>query len=334
MVRALCLAVAMATAPPAAEDLAPIDDGGRKIVGVVTFDGSSTYGAPLSLELSAALRRRGHWARGGRSLNQVKSDLGCHNYEVACMSKAAELFGSNYVLFGTLRAEGSVHQLEMFLLDAEAGKVQSHVSAAIPEYDLSDGSIETKADLLLGQLWPEPGTRPAEFVPPPKPPPRRADAGPVPKWGYQKGYVDPWKWTGVGMGIGMTTFGIIMTSVAAGRLRQPGGPLERELFATAEASLNDGNPENDIDPAAGGDLCRQAFTAPADQPERVTNASVAQVCQNIDAWKTANWVGLGTTLIGAVSLGVFVPLLFYNGPNSKAARARVKASRRGLTLRF
>jgi hypothetical protein len=271
------------------------------------------------------------------------------------MARAAELFDSQLVLYGTLRAEGEVHQLEMFLLDAQRAEVQSHVSASIPAYDLSDASIENKAIDLLAQLWPLPTTA-QDPVPTAPPHPSTAAAAPTPepaergklRWGLHKP-VPPWKWAGVGVSAGVMVTGAVLTGIGFARLRQPGGPLERELFKEAEESLTDtwgdehpddpSRPadsllvENDIDPEAGGDLCARAEATPGGNRHEVTNADVAAVCREIDRWRVTSTVGLAMAVVGAVGVVTFTTLLFvHRGP--AGARARVTPRPDGLAVRF
>jgi hypothetical protein len=345
----LVLAAAVAAPPPAppaspawGRQSAAQDEGERRVVGVVTFEGSSDHAAALSRSMSNALRRRGHASKGGRSLQQVQTQLGCTNYEPSCMAKAGELFGSELVIYGTLRADGDVHQLEMFLLDAERGEVRSHVSAAIPEHDLSDGSIENKAVDLLAQLWPTPTTdraaTPFATPPPEAARPTREDIGPTKaRWGRQTP-IKPWKWAGFGTSAGVLAIGTVLASVGGSRIRQ-GGPLERELFAQADESLADvdgnGNPTpgNDIDRTQGGDLCQRAEASPPDQPNAVTNRDVATVCRQARVWTTVTNAGTAMAVIGLVGVATFTTLFFVHR-EPIGARARIVPTPDGVAVHF
>jgi hypothetical protein len=357
------LGVALAEPAPHAADAeaaavtAPADDGARRVVGVVTFEGSSTHAAALSRALSAALRGRGHWARGGRSLSQVQTQLGCTNYETACMAKAAKLFEAELVVYGTLRADGNVHQLEVFLLDASRGEVQSHVSAAIPERDLADTSIDNKAHDVLDQLWPLPTN--AGPPPPPSPaeawqdvegpPPRTSEEGERGKlrWGVERP-IKKWKWAGFGASAGVLGIGTVLAIVGATRLRQPGGPLERELFKQADESLTDTygdqfgpshpranelNPENDVDRSLGGNLCGVAESAPPGMPDRVTNSDVAIVCRDIRLWTGVTNASYAMVAIGLVGVATFTTLMFVHRERP-GTRARISPRPGGLSVRF
>jgi hypothetical protein len=344
----LILGVALAAPPPAPPTsatsgaAAPVDEGTRRSVGVVTFEGSSEHASTLSRAMSSALRRRGHWSRGGRSLQQVQNQLGCTDYQPVCMAKAAQLFESELVLYGTLRAQGEVHQLEMFLLDAERGEVQSHVSAAIPAYDLSDGSIENKAVDLLAQLWPLPTTQaPAEpSTSPPFPAVASADEpaerGKL-RWGRHTP-VPAWKWAGFGVSAGVMVVGTVLAVAGTTRIA-PGGKLERELFKEADESLTDldqdgfPNTANDVDRSQGGDLCALAEAPPPGEPDRVTNRDVATVCREARLWTAATNTGIAFAVVGLVGVATFTTLMFVHRERP-GARARVAPRIDGLAVKF
>jgi hypothetical protein len=350
-------ATEVADAEAADAATAPEDDGPRRIVGVVTFEGSSPHAAALSRALAAGLRGRGHKAPGGLSLTQVQTELGCTNYEPPCMAKAAQLFEAELVVYGTLRADGNVHQLEAFLLDASRGEVQSHVSAAIPERDLADTSIDNKALDVLDQLWP----LPTNGGPPPPPPPAEAfedveGVRPRPaadgepgklRWGRERP-VKKWKWAGFGATAGVLGVGTVLAIVGATRIRQPGGPLERELYKQADESLTDTygdqfgpahpsanelNPENDVDRSEGGNLCGIAESPPPGMPERVTNADVATVCKDIRIWTAITNAGTAMAVVGLVGVVTFTTLMFVHRERA-GARARVSPRPDGLSVRF
>ena len=345
----LALGAALAAPPPAppaspawGSERASQDAGTRRVVGVVTFEGSSAHAAALSRAMANALRRRGHASKGGRSLQQVQTELGCTNYEPPCMAKAGELFGSELVIYGTLRADGDVHQLEMFVLDAERGEVRSHVSAAIPEHDLSDGSIENKAVDLLAQLWPthtnDPMATPFTTPPPEAARPTREDLGPTKaRWG-RRTPIEPWKWAGFGASAGVLTIGTVLAAVGGSRIR-PGGPLQRELFQQADESLSDvdsnGNPTpgNDVDRTQGGDLCSRAEASPPGEPGRVTNRDVTQVCREARIWTGITNAGTAMAVIGLVGVATFTTLFFVHR-EPIGARARVLPTPDGLAVRF
>jgi hypothetical protein len=94
-------------------------------------------------------------------------------------------------------------------------------------------------------------------------------------------------------------------------IRNPNGSVYRELIQSAEDSLTDDKPQNDIDPDMSGDLCAAARVEPnPDEPGAVTNASVTQVCNKADALaKVANITWITTAVFGVATI-TFTVLLF------------------------
>ncbi len=271
------------------------------------------------------------------------------------MAGAAALFESELVLYGTLRVDGEVHQLEMVLVDGSRGEVQSHVSAAIREHELADAYIENKASDLLAQLWPLPQTVTEAAPAPPLPSTVEPSEVPSPResklrWGRERP-AKAWKWAGLGSSAGVLGLGAVLAIVGATRIRQPGGPLERELFKEADESLTDTfgdafgpdhanadelNTVNDIDRSGGGDLCEIAESPPPGQPSVVTNADVARVCRKIRIWTGVANAGYGLAVIGAIGVVTFTTLLFVHrdGGTRSGTRARISPRPGGLAVRF
>ena len=299
-------------------------------------------GADLTKALRKAFAARGMSGGEEMSFAEVKLTMGCENDDPKCLAGAGESLGVNRLIYGYLKKSGGEYKVELFVLDVGAGVIEAETSAPLTGSDLSPKRIDTTATEIVNGLFPEDEDGDIPDVIPVDDTDTTDEGDPVvddePKrsspyvWGPYRPR-PKWKWAGFGVGAGLAVLGLIGTAFTAARLRQPGGFLERELYETAEASLTDGSPGNDINPDEGGDLCRNAFMAPEGEPTKVTNQKVAEVCQKIDGYKTANWISIGVLAVGGVLTIAFTTLLFVHKDENAATsakRRRNKRQKRGL----
>ncbi len=150
------------------------------------------------------------------------------------------------------------------------------------------------------------------------------------EWGYQRPAAR-WKWAGVGLTFTIATAGLVLGILGRQRSK-PGGELERDAFAKADASLLDMDPGNDVDPREAGNICTKARQTRNDGTGLQVNTGIADTCDEAQTWETisiAGYVGLGAGVVGLV---VFTTLLFVHRGDER--EARVRPHPRGLTFRF
>ena len=300
-------------------------------------------GAELTKALRKAFAARGMSGGQEMSFAEVKLTMGCENDDPKCLAGAGESLGVNRLIYGYLKKSGGDYKVELFVLDVGAGVIEAETSAPLTGADLSPKRINDTATEIVNGLFPEdeegtgPDVIPSDDVVEPDDGEPVVEDEPTRTSPYVWGPYRPrpkWKWAGLGVGAGLAVAGLIGTIYTASQLRQPGGPLEQDLFNEAQASLTDGSTGNDIDPADGGDLCRLANEPPSkEEPGRVTNKKVAEVCQQIDGHKTMNWVSIGVLVVGGVMTVAFTTLLFVHkneAAGTSAKRRRHKRQRRGL----
>lgn len=131
-----------------------------------------------------------------------------------------------------------------------------------------------------------------------------------------------WKTVGLATSAGVAgtaTFVALALSIPTLRSRQGKGRLTEEIEAEAEASLGTEAP---VDPDQGTSrICAQALSQPApDQPGRVYNASVGELCVRGQKMALGGTVAWGIAGAGLVSTAVFTGLLFLR-PKGASGRA-------------
>jgi hypothetical protein len=305
-------------------------------------------GKALTQALRKAFAARGMSGGEELSFSEVKLTMGCENDDPKCLAQAGESLGISRMIYGYLRKSGGGNfKVQVFVLDVGAGMVEKETTVPVSAADLSSDRIDQTATEIVNSLYPDeddgetptviPGdeTEVGETEPVVRDkPPRESDY----VWGRYKPR-PKWKWAGLGVGIGLLTAGVIVGAIGAFKIRQPGGPLEKELYKQADESLNDTyadefgpthpradelNPENDIDRAEGGNLCAMAESAPAGMPNRVVNSDVATVCRDIRVWTGLTNASWAAVVIGGVMTVAFTTLLFVH-----KAKPKANARRRG-----
>jgi hypothetical protein len=142
-------------------------------------------------------------------------------------------------------------------------------------------------------------------------------------WGLHKP-VPRWKLVGLGVSGGLF-LGSLATAIGTSIvIRKPNGSVYKELIASAEDSLSDNKPENDIDPDMSGDLCRAARVEPNPdtEPGAVTNAEVTKICNKADALATTANITWITSGVFGVATIAFTVLLFAHKDKPAAAAMR------------
>jgi hypothetical protein len=295
-------------------------------------------GKALTQALRRAFATRGMSGGEEMSFAEVKLTMGCENDDPKCLAQAGETLGVSRLIYGYLRKSGGGNfKVEVFVLDVGQGVIEAETTVPVSSADLSQDRIDDTATEIVNSLYPdeEDGETPTVL------PGGETETGetdePVvrdkPKresdyvWGRYKPR-PAWKWAGFGVGVGLTTLGLVFGVVGWTKIRK-GGPLETELFKQADESIGDldmnGNPTpgNDIDRTQGGDLCARAEAPPPGEPGKVTNRDVATVCRQARIWTgitNASWAAL---VVGGIMTVTFTTLLFvHKGKPKTNARRR------------
>ncbi len=316
-------------------------------------------GKALTAALRKAFAARGMSGGEELSLSEVKLTMGCEGDDPKCLAQAGESLGISRMIYGYLRKSGGGNfKVQVFVLDVGQGLIEAETTVPVSAADLSSDRIDQTATAIVNSLYPDeedgelpppiPGTEtePGDTDEPVvrEKPQRESD--------YVWGRYSPrpkWKWAGLGVGIGLLTAGVIVGAIGASKIRQPGGPLERELYKQADESLTDTygdvfgpdhpranelNEENDINRAGGGNLCEMAEKPPPGQPKLVTNSDVATVCRDIRVWTRLTNASWAAVVVGGVLTITFTTLLFVHKakPGTNARRERERRGPRLLRL--
>jgi hypothetical protein len=309
-------------------------------------------GAALTRALRRSFAARGLSGGEEVTLSELRLALGCKVASPECLSRGGSLLGARRLIYGSLRrSTAGGWSLEVTLVEADDGGAATTVDLALTDADLAGDRVSATAELVADRLAPDTSVSPTPEQgrggrappPPPPPPPERSDDGDdaVPGDGRLRwGWVRPqprWKWAGFGVGAGSTVVGF---SVALGTglwLTRPNAGFRQELLDAAEASLNDENELNDIDPnlPATINLCEFARERPLDEngqplgmPGQVRNTDVVQVCNRAETIRRGQVI---STVVGSVGLAttvVFTILLFVHREPARASTWR----RRGMIV--
>jgi hypothetical protein len=335
---ALCVALGSATVTvsvPAVAGPLPLlrlapDEAPASVLGLDGKDANANTN--LTNALRKAFANRGLSGGEEISLEEMRLTMGCSNDEVSCLSEGGKTLGVRRLVFGYLRPSGGgSYQLDIQILDVESGRLEAQKSITVTKAELSADQIDAKAAAIVSELMPV--EDPDSDLPPrpdpvvegndttPEGEPKGDEPQPPKERGVYFGLEKPtprWKWGGFGASLGLTVLaggaaigmGVWLTSENAG--------FRKKLVETAEASLSDDKPLNDVDPnlPTGVNLCEYANQRPTNEageplgmPGQVRNSAVAELCGDADDVRKAQAAaGVGAAVFGAVTL-VFTGLL-------------------------
>lgn len=332
---ALCVALAGAivtTAVPAAASPVPLltlapEGAAGTVLGLDGKDASANNN--LTNALRKAFANRGISGGEEISLEEMRLTMGCSNDEVSCLAQGGKTLGVRRLVFGYLRPGGGGYTLDIQILDVDSGQLEAQASIAVTKAELAADKIDAKATAIVNELIPPEDTD-SDLPPRPDPLPETnpeetgepEDEPPPPKesniyFGLEKP-TPRWKWGAFGTSLALTILaggatagmGIWLTAKKTG--------FRAKLLDAANASLDDDNELNDVDPTMSEavNLCEFARTRPVDadgnplgEPGQVRNSAVVQVCNDADDVRTAQiGAGVGTAVFGVATL-VFTGVL-------------------------
>lgn len=349
---AAMLAVALVASPGRA--LAGPADPTHVPAAVLVLDGDNTESAHTATQrLRTALADRGFSSEHTSTTAELTLALDCGKFDAGCAAKAAPELGVDRIFYGTLRSSPPGLTLRMF--DAKQGVVagEVHVPMASLDVEAQEAAVVEAVDALLphdDNALPPPTA--ASVVAPPDAP--GAVGSDTRQGKYIWGAYDPrptWKKAFLGTSIAVGATGLILgvaLGVPAFQAQRQRGRLYDDLVTEAEASLQDGNPVNDVNPATVEDLCsdqpgsggalEDITPEGGDTVSGIRNADVARVCQRGSLYATIGTVGW--VMFAAGTLGSIAATTLYfvrKNPNATAWRRRglhigAAPTRRGAAL--
>ncbi len=320
------------TAAPAGEPAAA----GHTVV--LTLEGPEEIAGPLTGALYEEFVRRkvADPQQEEMSLVELRMTMGCEGNDATCLAQGGEALGAASLVYGAVKSSGTGgYDVSLTRLDVTSRERTASLHKEIPASELEgDPLLATAAALaaeLLGEAPPRPAAAGGEAAADPP-------AGDQPKpsgklvWGPYKP-VPTWKYAVLGTSAALLA-GSVVTAAVTSAMIAPNGPVRDDLLQAARDSLDDANPNNDVDPNMSGDLCDFARTEPTGEPGKVTNAAVTKVCNRADTLAkvaTATWI---TTGIFAATTVASTVLLFVHrkAPSEHAFRLGAAASREGAYL--
>jgi hypothetical protein len=217
--------------------------------------------------------------------------------------------------------------------------VEKEVEQKVARSDLAAGKIDDTAARIVNSLFAEESD--PEVVPPPTKRGAPVEAEPEPEiapvqretptdrgrllWGRYKPR-PKWKWAMFGVSVGLMTLAgtaLLVTGIPVAQSNKRKGFLYKKVEDKAFASLEDDNPNNDVDPDTVASLCEGEGSGtdifgpapgeenlPPDQHTGVRNAEVARQCNVGKAWAQATTISAIALGVTAASTIVFTTLLF------------------------
>lgn len=312
-------------------------DDGSVVLGLEGSDGEKA--ASLTTALRGELAKRGSTTSQDMTLEELKLTMGCEDGDLKCIAEGGKSLGTSELIYGKIDGAAGEYTLTLTVLDVEKARVVNGLTTTIDASDLDSDKIgATAADLVNRLLGPADSSAAVPFTDsessddPSSDDPTEADdpadtgAEAKKKGGLVFGMEKPperWKVIGLGVSGGLL-LASAGTAIASTLLIRPNGKLYNDLIGAAEDSLTDSNARNDIAPDTEGDLCELARAEPDDQPGKVTNADMTQICNKADTFETvalAGWIGTG---VFAASSAAFAVLLFTHKADESEATARVR----------
>lgn len=370
---ALCAALAtttLATSVPALASGLPLlrmapEDAPASVLGLDSQDGKAANS--LTNALRKAFANRGISGGEEISLEELRLTMGCENDGVACLSEGGKTLGVRRLVFGYLSPSGSGYQLDIQILDVEAGTLQAQASIELSKGQLKDKSIDETASAIVNELMPPegadtdlpPGPEPLPEVEPdpePDPEPKEPREGAV--WFGLDKPTPTWKWAGFGAALALTVLaagGTIGTGVWLTAPDTANYGFRQRLLAAASASesqldMDSPNYNPDVDEfnivrtslPPSVDMCdynshiystdglftKGAELRTGEGKPGARDVGVGEACNLGDDVRNAQ-IGLGvaTGVMGLTTL-VFTGLLLIHKRNPKEQAFR----RRGLSL--
>lgn len=315
--------------------------------------GDSSKAAALTDALRAELAKRQQTQAQDMTLEELKLTMGCDDSDLSCIAEGGKSLDVGELIYGKLDGSGGEYTLNLTVLSVDKAKISNGLTTTLSDEDLSSGKIAaTATDLVNRLLGPADGGGGAAPVPVTEDTSSSDDPTAEPTedgsesseeatsrsgglvFGLEK---PPAKWKLIGLGAsGGLMLASAGTAIATSLLISPNGKLRKDLIAAAEDSLTDSNARNDISPDSDGDLCELARAEPADQPGKVTNASMTEVCNKADTMQTLSLVGwIGTGVFG-LSTAAFTTLLFVHKADSEgdSASFRGKLQKHQVSLGY
>ena len=326
-------AAAAPTAAPAAEPAAA----GHTVV--LTLEGPEEIAGPLTGALYEEFVRRkvADPQQEEMSLVELRMTMGCEGNDAACLAQGGEALGAASLVYGAVKSSGTGgYDVSLTRLDVASRERTASLHKEIPASELEGDSLRATAAALAAELLGETPPRPAAGGGDAAADTPAAGGRPKPSgelvWGPYKP-VPTWKYAVLGTSAALLA-GSVVTAAVTSAMIAPNGPVRDDLLQAARDSLDDANPNNDVDPNMSGDLCDFARTEPTGEPGKVTNAAVTKVCNRADTLAkvaTATWI---TTGIFAATTVASTVLLFVHrkAPGEHAFRLGGAASREGAYL--
>jgi hypothetical protein len=277
---------------------------GSAVLGLEGSDGAKA--TALTDALRSELAKRGQTTSQDMTLEELKLTMGCEDGDLKCIAEGGKSLSAGELIYGKIEPADGEYTLTLTVLNVDKARVDNGLTTTLSEGDLGSGKIAaTATDLVNRLLGPADGASavPATVDPSAGDDPTESDdpsasddpteTADEPKKKKSGGLVfgmekPPEKWKVIGLGVsGGLMLASAGTAIATTMLtRTPDGKIYKDLIASAEDSLEDSNARNDIDPNSSGDLCEQARAEPDDQPGKVTNADMTQICNKADAMAT------------------------------------------------
>jgi hypothetical protein len=307
---------------------------GEDDTAVLGLEGEADVAGALTAALRQELEKRNIAGEKQMTLVELKLTMGCEDDDVGCIAEGGKTLEVAQLLYGSVEASGEEYTVKLNLIDVEKSKVTNGLTTTLEKSQLEAANVgETAGDLATRLLGPapeadEPDEPPADAPPLVETEEPKKDGGRI-VWGVHKP-IAKWKLAGLGISGGLFV-GSLATAIATSLvIRKPNGSVYNELIGSANDSLNDDKPQNDVDPDMSGDLCVAAREEPNpdEEPGAVTNANVTKVCNKADALATTANITWITTGVFGVATVAFTVLLFAH-KEKPAADAMLK---RGVRL--
>ena len=344
--------VTMMTSTPALASAEPLpllrlapDDAPASVLGLDSKDGSA--GKKLTSALRKAFANRGLSGGEEISLEEMRLTMGCTNDGVDCLAEGGRTLGVRRLIFGYLAPTGGGYQLDIQILDVQAGTLEAQASMPVTKADLTDGTIDATAVKIVNELMPP---TESDTVLPPRPDPlpeveiepepEEPEDPPREKSGIWVGLEKPtprWKWIGFGTALGLTVAAAgvtIGTAVWITAKNDASFGFRPRLIEAANNSLRAPDTINQVSPTVD-DICEFNTTNEDGSPlltetgePGARNTGVDNVCRLGTHVRTTQIVaGAATGVFGLTTL-IFTGLLLIHQrkPTSDAML------RRGLTL--
>ena len=322
---------------------------------VLGLDGEDVKAAQdLTVALRAAFKKRG--LSGGEELSVVEMRLtmGCENLEPACMAEGGKTLGVDRLIYGNLQPQGpGKFQLELEVLDVQAGVIEVQTSEPITADEMSPGNIDAKALAIVNGLLgseDDPESVPSAGTTLPDEPIDDGGTEPLPPdeprekryWFGREENTPTWKKAGLGVSATLAALGLVGVFVfAIPSLRSERGKGWTHKLVSDAAKDSQSTPQP-VNPDQGTtQICKEARDEPnPEQPGKVYNKEVGEACQISEGAAIAGTASLVTLAVGGVLTATFTTLMFVHkkkSPSDTALRRHdvrlgISPTRGGISL--